>query len=330
MAQFHNILVAVDASQGHDTALSNAVHLAEKQQAALCLVDVVPTLSWAQRIVWPEADEIQSLMLSDRTRKLQKLARSLRARGLEVKAKVLMGRTGEELVRQVLRGKHDLVVRTAKGPHSRRPHYFSGTSFELLRNCPCPIWLCAPTAPTGPQRMLVAIDPTPERPALQELNRQILLTARLIAALLGATLDVLHVWNVYGERVVKDYMKNHDFEELQRTLEGHARNSLDELVHASGIDVAPEHLHFVRGEASVEIARFVREHLVDVLVMGTLGRGGVSGLLMGNTAELLMHQIRCAVIALKPAGFESRVRLRPRKEDAEITVTTIPPLPPIP
>ena len=45
----------------------------------------------------------------------------------------------------------------------------------------------------------------------------------------------------------------------------------------------------------------------DVVVMGTVARVGVPGLLMGNTAEDVLNNLDCAVLALKPEGFESIV-----------------------
>jgi nucleotide-binding universal stress UspA family protein len=43
--------------------------------------------------------------------------------------------------------------------------------------------------------------------------------------------------------------------------------------------------------------------------MGTIARTGVSGLVMGNTAETILDQITCSVLAVKPANFVSSVTL---------------------
>ncbi len=43
------------------------------------------------------------------------------------------------------------------------------------------------------------------------------------------------------------------------------------------------------------------------VVMGTVARTGVAGLLVGNTAERLLDEVRCSVITLKPPGFVSPV-----------------------
>jgi nucleotide-binding universal stress UspA family protein len=43
--------------------------------------------------------------------------------------------------------------------------------------------------------------------------------------------------------------------------------------------------------------------------MGTVARGGIAGLLVGNTAERVLKRLSCAVLALKPEGSVSPVRI---------------------
>jgi len=44
---------------------------------------------------------------------------------------------------------------------------------------------------------------------------------------------------------------------------------------------------------------------IDLVVMGTVARSGVVGLLMGNTAERVLRNLPCSVLAVKPDGFVS-------------------------
>ncbi len=45
----------------------------------------------------------------------------------------------------------------------------------------------------------------------------------------------------------------------------------------------------------------------DLVVMGTVGRTGIAGLLIGNTAETILERIGCSVLAIKPSGFRSPI-----------------------
>ena len=41
--------------------------------------------------------------------------------------------------------------------------------------------------------------------------------------------------------------------------------------------------------------------------MGTVARTGISGLVMGNSAEQVLDEVHCSVIAVKPPGFKSPI-----------------------
>jgi hypothetical protein len=45
----------------------------------------------------------------------------------------------------------------------------------------------------------------------------------------------------------------------------------------------------------------------DLLVMGTVCRTGAAGFLIGNTAETVLSDVTCSVLAMKPAGFVTPV-----------------------
>jgi nucleotide-binding universal stress UspA family protein len=43
--------------------------------------------------------------------------------------------------------------------------------------------------------------------------------------------------------------------------------------------------------------------------MGTVARTGIEGLLIGNIAETILRRVDSSVLAVKPHGFETPVRL---------------------
>jgi len=48
---------------------------------------------------------------------------------------------------------------------------------------------------------------------------------------------------------------------------------------------------------------------IELIVMGTVCRTGVAGLIIGNTAENVLRQVDCSVLTVKPEGFVSPVNL---------------------
>ena len=46
----------------------------------------------------------------------------------------------------------------------------------------------------------------------------------------------------------------------------------------------------------------------ELVVLGTVGRQGISAALIGNTAEHVIDKLNCDVLAIKPYGFVSPVK----------------------
>ena len=55
------------------------------------------------------------------------------------------------------------------------------------------------------------------------------------------------------------------------------------------------------------IRSVVEQVEADLLVMGTVCRTNVAGFLIGNTAESVVGDVDCSLLALKPEGFVTPV-----------------------
>ncbi|MDK1310071.1 universal stress protein [Pseudoalteromonas sp. R96] len=51
-----------------------------------------------------------------------------------------------------------------------------------------------------------------------------------------------------------------------------------------------------------------QKHQIDLIVMGTVGRVGIPGLIIGNTAESILEQTQCSILAIKPKGFQTPIK----------------------
>src|SRR5690606_35628255 len=99
-------------------------------------------------------------------------------------------------------------------------------------------------------------------------------------------------------------------DELIRAVSGvqnQHRNALDDLIRKSGIGGKMQ-VHHLRGCADKMIPQYVADNNIDILVMGTVARTGISGFVIGNTAENIVQKLGCSLLALKPNGFISPVK----------------------
>ena len=58
------------------------------------------------------------------------------------------------------------------------------------------------------------------------------------------------------------------------------------------------------GTPFVGIVRYARAHEVDLIVMGTHGRGAVQHLLLGSVAEQIVRQATCPVLTVRNPAHE--------------------------
>lgn len=311
MKRFQNILVAVDSRFEVHPALQWAVRLAEHNQAKLTLVDVLPELSWVARLVMSDAERTQNTLAGEKRRNLESLAGPLRDQGFDVSTSVLSGNTSFEIMHEVLRSGHDLVVRVTKGAHSQQTGFFGTTSMRLLRKCPCAVWLVRPDVPPRFDRVLTAVEAAPQDSGHQRMNSMVMELGLSIAAYEKGECHVVHAWDVFGGSAVKSRLKPGEFEAIQKRAEAEVAEALDKVLSQWKLSHRDDRVHLLNDPmgAGHAISRLAKQQNIDLVVMGTIARSGVAGALLGNTAERVLDRIECAVLTIKPDGFISPVTL---------------------
>jgi len=126
---------------------------------------------------------------------------------------------------------------------------------------------------------------------------------RTLAAQFSAT---LHVVNVVEDLALKTITAEGFvafMPDLQRELEEAARKQLDAVV--AGPPAAPAGIvsAVVTSNSTADaIVTYARNAAVDVIVIGTHGRSGVSRLLLGSVAERVVRTAPCPVLTVHAAA----------------------------
>lgn len=316
MQRFNNILCVIDAEADQRWVLARAAALALSNQARLTVLTVLEPVPAVAGIV-PATVE-QAL----RQRFVDHVAALLQgiSGDMSPQVKVVFGRGYLEVIHEVLRHGYDLVLKPATADTDLKALLFGSSDMHLLRKCPVPVWLLKEGGRVPYQRILACVDFDPSRPEeAVELNRQILVLAAAQALAESAELHVVHVWEAAAENVLRVWGSSSSEANIAEYV-GLERQRhelwLNELMAAAAgwigqeaMDYLKPRLYLPRGNAGKEVPLLAHELAADLIVMGTLGRSGIPGLLIGNTAETILHKVECAVLALKPPGFVSPVML---------------------
>jgi len=321
MKRFSNILLVVDERTDYSAALKRGATLARNNQARLtvcAIVDAVPSEVRVGAIrITPR--QVLDVATSRKREWLDDTVNSVAIGGVSIDKKVLVGKPFIEIIRQVLRNDHDLIIKCADADSGLREMLFSSTDKHLMRKCPCPVWIIKPTERHKYLRILAAVDQDPEEPAKDTLNQKILEMSTSMALAEYGEAHIVHAWEVFGESVLTSHKWNFSEAEFDAMLEEEAtgrRRWLKNLVKNYGTstdtnnaDDLDLHLHVVKGPAQFVVSELARELAVDLVVMGTVARTGIDGFFMGNTAESILGQLDCSVLTIKPPGFTSPVTL---------------------
>jgi universal stress protein E len=294
---FHNILVDVDALAQRHAALDAAIGVARHFRSKLKIVDCLGAIPGrARSFITPQ---IEQELVVDRRARLEKLA-YWHCHGLSVETAVLRGIAGVALVDEVRRSKHDLLIRAYDRDLAGNAPTVSPVDLCLLRTCPCPIWLVRGHDDKSTPHIVAAVDTSADDPAEQELNRQIVELAGLLRDARHGTLTVLHAWRVHGGHLLQPQMAAHLYEDMFLRTERTAYERAAALVLSCGDRVRDARLKIVQGEPPEVIPATAGELHADVLVMGSMGRKGLAGLLVDDTAERVLRRWPGSVMVVKP------------------------------
>ena len=309
MHAFKTILLAVTRLHSSELELSQTFRLVSDNNARLIIAVFDQSLDVLQRLQFlPLEGKLEALCRKQLEEYSEALKDKAWEEGLQAEICIVPGKP-----RQVIGGLIndygvDLVVKLADpcGPLAR--NQLTGNDLALLRKCPVPVLMMASREqlPDFIGKILVAVDVGDPDPEAVELNCTLLLNGLYLSSQEQAQLHIVSVWGLPVEHHALQHLGEEELYELQETTHLRYQKKLDEALKDAGIDKSrPDiHCHLLKGQPAQEIQRLANEVNVDVIVMGTLGHHS-HGILMGNTAENIINNVYCSILAVKPEGFIS-------------------------
>jgi len=176
-------------------------------------------------------------------------------------------------------------------PKDELPTPFSGATAESHQH------LAAATdeGDIAYDKILVPID-------FSEHSKRTVSYATKTASRHGSTIYLLHVFQIPDYVVTPYARRRQNCVEVQSHVdaaEQEARENLDafaEELSKKGIEVQP---YFRVGYPFDEIVLMANHFNVDLIIIGSHGRGPISRLLVGSTAERVVEHARCPVLVVK-------------------------------
>ncbi|HEY5715214.1 MAG TPA: universal stress protein UspE [Psychromonas sp.] len=311
MLKYNNILVFIDIDQESQPALERAASIAQKEVGAkitlfLCCYDL--TFEMTSLSSAGEREAMQRIVIKENEEWLNTVAAPYKAKGLDIHCQVHWhNRPFQAAIIEVLKNNHDLVVKSTHQHSKLSAILFTPTDWNLLRKCPAPVLLVKHHSWPENGNILCAIDcKSIQDEDHHQLNQQILKEAAAMAEIVNAN---IHLVNAYPSPPMNIMLELPEFDPInyEDGLKKFHQKTLNE--YAQTLKLPAAQVHLAQGLPEDVISEVAEEIDAELVILGTVGRSGLSATLLGHTAEQVIDNLNCDLLALKPAGFISPIKL---------------------
>lgn len=280
----------------------------------LHVITVLPELDYSIKR-WlsqkTESHQLEHWILDENSRR-QFMIDMAEAAGVKLSMHVCFGKLFYDSIQYARFHKVDLVVKMVQSnPQNLNNLLFDSQDMHLLRKCPMPLLLHKHGTPLPFTTVMASVDVSLGEHWGEDdnvdLNQQIFKWAQWMSA--HQPIHIAHAWEEGIEFYAKHWsmdLSDQEFNELSESTFRQHQTALNRSIDQIEFTQKPI-VHYLNGEAVDSICQATKSLSADILVMGTLARSGLTGFLIGNTAEQVLETINCSVLALKPEGFVSPI-----------------------
>ena len=309
METYQNILVVIDPTTNEQKALKRAIDLAVSINTSGGKVNVSAFLSifdfsyeMTTILSSDERDVMRQSVINDKQLWLDDLISDLNPT-IEINSQVVWhNRPFEAIVERVIQENYDLVIKGTHQHDKLKSVVFTPTDWHILRKCPCPVLLVKEHKWPSNGNILAAVNISSDEAEHHSLNIKIIKEAKQLAHLIQGN---VHLVNSFPGTPVNIAIEIPEFNstEYNDIMRKHHEQAM--MAHANKFDISVANTHVEEGLPETVIAQVAIKIDAELVILGTVGRTGISAALIGNTAEHVIDQLNCDVLALKPDGYVS-------------------------
>ncbi|WJG07600.1 universal stress protein UspE [Aliiglaciecola sp. LCG003] len=309
MSAFNKILAVMDPSVTQQKSLLRAMNIAQKTGASitalLCIYDFSYEMTTMLSI--DERETMRQAIVDEKTDWLADIVEPLVtgcSQSVDIKV-VWHNRPFESILYEVIDNSYDLIVKGTQQHDSLKSVIFTPTDWHLLRKSPVPVLLVKDHDWPDNGNVLAAIDINTEDEEHKNLNHKVSQSCQVFAQLLNGNANLV---NSYAGTPVNIAIEIPEFDPVGYTeaVKQHHIDAMHE--HGAQYKISPARIYVREGLPEHVIPQIAEEIDAELLIMGSIGRTGITAALMGNTAEHVVDSLNCDILALKPDEFDCPIK----------------------
>lgn len=305
MNKYQNILAVIDPTTDEQKALKRSIQLAQHTNASITAFLSIFDFSYEMTTMLSgdEREAMRQTVIDDRLEWMNDLVSQLNINGLTINTKVVWhNRPFESIINEVLEHDHDIVIKGTHEHDKLKSVIFTPTDWHILRKCPCPVLLVKDHLWPEKGNILAAINAGSDEDEHRSLNHKITAHANHLAKVINAN---VHLVNSFPGTPINIAIEIPEFNanEYNTGMLTHHKKAM--ASHCEQYNIAEDRTHIEEGLPEDVIEDVANKIDAELVILGTIGRTGLSATLIGNTAEHVLDRLNCDVLALKPDGYVS-------------------------
>jgi universal stress protein E len=305
MEKYKKILAVIDPTTDNQKALKRSIELAQRTGSEITALLTIYDLSYEMTTMLSgeERDAMRQSVINDHQQWLDEKVNEHKHTNIIINTSIIWhNRPFEIIIKKVINEAYDIVI---KGTHQHdkfKSVIFTPTDWHILRKCPCPVLLVKEHNWPDNGNVLTALNIGSDDAEHKALNDKLTQEAIHLSSLIKAN---IHLVNSYPGTPVNIAIEIPEFNtcEYNDTMLKHHQSAMN--IHANAFSISSENTHVKEGLPEDVIQSVSDEIDAELVILGTIGRTGLSAALIGNTAEHVIDRLNCDVLAIKPNGYVS-------------------------
>lgn len=187
---------------------------------------------------------------------------------------------------------YDLIIKTG---HRSESIFYTPTDWQLFRKSNVPFYCLDATQVNDRKVVLVALDLMSKSDEKQSLNQRLLEAAFQLSLQINRDLHC-----AYAIEIPTPLQKLQIFNLPLRIEEVKKQARQQAALLTKNYDMSVDKIHIDQGRPAQVLTNLIQELEVACCVVGTMGRTGIEGKLIGNTAEEVIHQVHTDLLVIAP------------------------------
>jgi len=305
MEKYKKILAVIDPTTDNQKALKRAIELARHSGGIITAFLTIYDFSYEMTTMLSgeEREAMRQSVINDRQLWIEEKIAEIEHENISIDTSIIWhNRPFERIIKKVLDENFDIVIKGTHQHDKLKSVIFTPTDWHILRKCPCPVLLVKEHNWPINGNLLTALNIGSDDEEHMALNNKLTEEAINFSSLIKAN---VHLVNSYPGTPVNIAIEIPEFNacEYNDTMLKHHQTAMHD--HAENFNVPQENTHVKEGLPEDVIQSTSEKIDAELVVLGTIGRTGISAALIGNTAEHVIDRLNCDVLAIKPKGYIS-------------------------